>query len=188
MSHSLTLTEDTRLAVSSRLRNPPNAPYEPLTCPRWLNKEFKFLLATLHTNLLKNILDLLHKNLRDCRDKRSLWVTAFISLLSLSMVTESMQVSVLCKEETDKENKTIPQDNTQAESDVSRMDEKLDLLIRIFRKKYGIAENRIGKGFNPLRESDDRDSLDQHARTFAVEVGHIIQSYRTCPNPVGEYS
>lgn len=187
MSHSLTLTEDTRLAVSSRLINPPNVPYEPLTCPRWLNKELKFLLATLHTNLLKDVLELLHKTLRDCRDTTSLWAIAFISLLSLSMVTESMQVSVLCKEATDKENKTIPQDDAQAELEIHHMDERLDLLIRIFQKKYGSAENRAGKGFRPLRDPKDRDSLDQPARTFAVDVGHIIESYGTCPTCVGEY-
>lgn len=188
MAHSLTLTEDTRLEVSLKLIKRPSTPYGPLTCPRWLNKELKFLMARLHADLLKVVLDLLHKNLRDCRDKRSLWAIAFISLLSLSMVTESLQVSVRCKEETDKEMETIPPCDTQAESDISEMDKKLDLLIRLFRKKYGIAENRVGRGFNPVRDADDRESLDQPARTLAVEVGQIIQSYRTCPHLSGEYN
>ena len=138
-------------------------------------------MARLHTDLLRDVLEILQKNLRNGRDKNSLWAIGFIGLLSLSMVTESMQVSVRCKEETDKEMAALPQDDTRAKSDVSLMDEKLDHLIMIFRKKYGIVENRVGKGFNPLRESDDREALDQPTRMFAVEVGHIIQSYRTCP-------
>lgn len=184
MTHSLTLTEDTRVEVSSKLMNPPQTPYEPLTCPRWLNKELKFLVARLHIDLMKEVLVLLHTTLRDGKKKKSLWAIAFIGLLSLSMVTESLQVSVRCKEETDKEMKMILKDDTRADSDVNLMDNRFDLLLWIFRKKYGIAENRVGKGFCPLRESDDRESLDQPARTFAVEVGHIIQSYRTCPNDV----
>lgn len=143
-------------------------------------------MARLHANLMKEILELLHKTLRDSRDKKRLWAIAFISLLSLSMVTESLQVSARCKEETDKEMNAMAQYDTLAELDL--MDEKLHLLTRFFRKKYGLAENKVGKGFNPLRDSENRKQLDRSAQTLAVEVGRIIQSYRMCPILVREYS
>ena len=181
MTHSLTLIEDTRSEIFSMLMNPPDTPYEPLTSPRWLNKELKFLMSRLHTDLLKNVLELIHKTLRDCRDKKSLWAVAFIGLLTLSMVTESMQHSIRCKEETDKEMHVIPREDTTAELYLSRMDEKLDLLVRIFQKKYGIRENKEGKQkteFNPVRDLSDRALLDQPARRLAGDVDRILMEYR----------
>ena len=181
MTHSLTLTEDTRADVYSRLRNPPDIPYEPGTSPRWLNKELKFLMSTLHTDLKNHMLELLHKNLRDCKEKRLLWVIAFIGLLTLSMVTESMQVCVRCKEETDKQMGALAKDDSTAKSEVNRMDERLDFLMRIFWKKYHVAEHKGGKAkaeFNPVRDLKDRGSLDGPAQIFAREVDRVIRDYR----------
>lgn len=180
MTHSLTLTEDTRADVYYRLRNRPDTLYEPLTCPRWLNKEFKFLMSTLHTDLLKNILELLHKNLRDGKQTRLLWAIAFIALLTLSMVTESMQISVRCKEETDKEMGTLPRHDSTAQSEIDHMDERLDLLMRIFRKKYRITEHMDGNGkagFNPVKDLKDRSLLDEPAQMFARDIDRVTRDY-----------
>ena len=181
MAHCLTLTEDTRPYVYANLRNPPNIPYEPLTCPRWLNKELKFLMSTLHTGLMEKVLELLHKNLRDGGKKRLLWATNFIGLLTLSIVTESMQVCVRCKEETDKAMGVLLENDTTAKSEIIRMDERLYFVMRLFRKKYGITEHKNGKGkteFNPVKDLEDRISLDQPAQLFARDVEHVIRSHR----------
>lgn len=180
MTHSLTLTEDIRIAIHAMLINPPAAPYEAQTCPRWLNKELKFLLSALHTTLMKKMLDLLHKNLRrDNKEKKSLWATAFMSILTLAMVTESMQVSVRCKQATDEEMGITPPEDPQKE--INGMDDRLDWLSEIFRQKYGNTGNKNGKGrkeFNPLEDLNDRRSLDQPAQTFACDVDRIVEHYR----------
>lgn len=181
MTHCLTLTEDTRANVYSSLNNRPDTPYGPLTCPRWLNKELKFLMSKLHIDLTKHVLELLHKNLRDCKEKRLLWAAAFIGLLTLTMLTESMQVSIRCKEETDKDMGTLPRNDSTAESDIKLQDETLDRLMRIFWKKYSIKERKDGKAnveFNPVKDLRDRDLLDEPARMFARDVDRVIGNYR----------
>lgn len=182
MTHSLTLTEDTCADVYSKLVNPPNTPYESRTCPRWLNKELKFVLSTLHSDLMHNVLGLLQRNLRESKEKRSLWARAFIGLLTLSMVTESMQVSVRCKEETDKKWGTIPKNDTTAESEITYMDQRLESLLGIFRMKYGATDYKDGKSkkteFTPITNLKDRDSLDEPAQRLAKAVNGIVRDYR----------
>ena len=181
MNHSLTLQENTRADVKASLLNPPHTPYEALTCPRWLNKELKFLMSTLHVDMTKIMLYHLHRSLRDSREKTSSWATCFIGLLTLSIVTESMQVSVRCKEETDKEMGIITNDAKVAESEIRYMDERLDLLMRFFQKKFGVTEciNRKAKKteFNPIQNLNDRNLLDRPAHTLAQNVERVIKSH-----------
>ena len=97
------------------------------------------------------------------------------------MVTESLQVAVRCKEETDKEMGLLPQGDKRAETDISLMDERLDLLMRLFRQKYKSIGQRHGKGkldFNPVEELKDRNSLGQPAQMLAQHVDRVTRSYR----------
>ena len=92
MTHSITLLEGTQTQVTTKLHSQPTKPYGVHTCPRWLNKQLKFLLSTLHRDLLEEILESIHKTLHDVSTKNSkkVWTRLFIGLLVLSMFSESI--------------------------------------------------------------------------------------------------
>ena len=111
-----------------------------------------------------------------------------MGLLTLSMVTESLQVAVRCKEETDKEMGLLPQGDARAETDISLMDERLDLLMRLFRQKYKSTGQRHGKGkleFNPIKDHEDRNSLDQPAQMLAQHVDRVTKCHRNSQSSHG---
>ena len=117
-----------------------------------------------------------------------MWAVDFMGLLTLSMVTESLQVAVRCKEETDKEMGLLPQGDARAETDISLMDERLDLLMRLFRQKYKSMGQRHGKGkleFNPVKDYKDRNSLDQPAQMLAQHVDRVTKSHRNSQSSHG---
>lgn len=84
MTHSLTLVEDTKVDVYRRLKNPPSGEFGIHTCPRWLNKQIKFLLSTLHHDLLRDFLNKVQDALR-LSSKKHLWAALFASLIVLAM-------------------------------------------------------------------------------------------------------
>ena len=138
-------------------------------------------MSAIHVELFKDVLHRLHRTLRDCKNKMLIWAVDFMGLLTLSMVTESLQVAVRCKEETDKEMGLLPQGDARAETDISLMDERLDLLMRLFRQKYKSTGQRHGKGkleFNPVNDLKDRNSLDQPAQMLAQHVDRVTKSHR----------
>ncbi|KAL8674324.1 MAG: hypothetical protein Q9168_001253 [Polycauliona sp. 1 TL-2023] len=176
MSHSLTIVEDTRDAVYRQLKQRPDNPFGHHTCARWLNKQIKFLLSTLHQDVLKGVLSKLQDTLRKANSKEH-WASLFASLAIVAMTTESQEVTVLCKEETDKQEGTIGPDDRTAEKDIAQMDETFDLLRRLFHQKF---RTLLPKGLNPLRDLTDRDGLPDHAsRSLAAKGNEVLEQYHT---------
>lgn len=177
MTHSWTLTENTKNKVFDQLWRKPSGPFQVHTCPRWLNKQLKYLMATAHKELMRKVLagiqDKLHLS-----NKKATWATVFVSLLMLSMTTESLQVAVRGKEAIDKrEGILMPEDGT-AQTTIDKIEERLNFLIRLYRKKYGATEERE-MTFNPLKEGSrayaDLGSPDQ---SLAREMKDVIDTYR----------
>lgn len=184
MTHSITLVEGTQTKVARQLRNGPNEPYGIHTCPRWLNKELKFLLSSLHKALLHGTLEWTHKLLRNMSTKKckASWAQLFISLLTLSMVLESLQVAVRCKEDTDKSEGVVDFDDLSADSALKNIDERLDGLTKMFRQKYTM-HGKQEKGFNPISKDTDREDLDDlPSKTLAVQVKALIDKHRKIKN------
>lgn len=175
----MTLVEGTQSRVAFRLQKRPNESYGIHTCPRWLNKELKFLLSTLHQSVLQGILELTEKTFREGSRKKAKvsWPRWFISILVLSMVTESLQVAVRCKEETDKGEGIVGLNDKSATITLKTMDERLDFMTKIFRQKYGM--NGKGKDeFNPIEKIGDREHLDNlPSETLAMQVKALIDKY-----------
>ncbi|KAL9633462.1 MAG: hypothetical protein Q9204_003383 [Flavoplaca sp. TL-2023a] len=174
MTHSLTIVEDTKEFVYKQLRNKPKNPFGNHTCARLLNKQIKYLLSTLHEDVLRDVLNRVQDTLRHSK-RKDLWAPLFASIVILAMTIESLEVTVRCKAETDKQEGTIDQDDRKADEEIARMDDRFDLLRRLFHQGY---RTLLPKGFNPLRDLTDRSQLvDNASRTLAAKAGNIVMQY-----------
>ncbi|KAL8729488.1 MAG: hypothetical protein Q9166_004736 [cf. Caloplaca sp. 2 TL-2023] len=173
MTHSLTLVESTRDEVYRWLKNPPPKQFGHHTCARWLNKQIKFLLSTLHRRILKVVLNKIQDTLRVSNNK-SLWAPLFVGMVILAMTTETLQVTVRCKEETDKQEEVIAQDDKTADEAIALMDERFDFLRRLFHQRY---RTLLPRGLNPIRSPQARARLDDASQSLAAKASEIIEQY-----------
>lgn len=174
MTHSLTLVEDTKAEVYQRLRNPPPVAFGRHTCPRWLNRQIKFLLSALHYELLRDILHLMQEALR-LSNSKPMWAALFASMVVLATTTESQQVAVRCKETLDKQEGTIAEWDRTAMEAIKEMDKQFMFLRNLFHQKYRTHQK---KGFNPLLNFDNRNRLDTASQSLATKAADIVESYR----------
>ncbi|KAL8810912.1 MAG: hypothetical protein Q9200_002214 [Gallowayella weberi] len=176
MTHSLTLVEDTKDTVYEQLWNPPGEKFGHHTCARLVNKQFKFLLSPLHRDLLKNVLNKVQQNLRSSDKKKVFWAPLFACMVILAMTIETLQVSVRCKEQTDKQEGTIDQDDKTADKAIAEMDDRYDFLKNLFHQGYRTLQP---KGLNPLRCPQDRGRLEDGAsQSLAAKASDIVEHYR----------
>ncbi|KAL8764298.1 MAG: hypothetical protein Q9184_000003 [Pyrenodesmia sp. 2 TL-2023] len=173
MTHQLTLLENTKDSVYEQLNNPPPEKYSNHTSPRWLSRQIKFLLATLHRDVMKSVLGLVQDTLRRA-DRKPLWAALFASMLVVAMMTETQQQTLRCKEKTDKQEGTIRPGDETADEAIGLMDERFELLKNLFHQGYRTLSP---KGFNPLQSSANRDSLDQASQLFAAKASAIVEQH-----------
>ncbi len=126
---------------------------------------------------MENILGKLTQTLRGSK-KTSSWAVNFASLLMLGMVNESIQVTLRCKEATDKAEGTIDQHDETAKRESILIDEKFDLLQDLYHRGYKTQGAKGKPSFNPLRSAVDREKLDAPANQLAQNVGDVVESYR----------
>ena len=94
----------------------------------------------------------------------------------LAITTESQEVTVRCREETDKLEEMIPQNDTRANDAIGRMDEGFeDYLKCFFHQKYRTREK---KGFNPIGNPKQRAVLDNASNQLAEKASAIIEEHR----------
>ncbi|KAL8695443.1 MAG: hypothetical protein Q9218_000021 [Villophora microphyllina] len=171
MTHSLSLVEDTKDNVRKQLKNPPREDFGHHTCPRWLNRQIKFLLSALHYALLKEVLHRIQDALRLSNNK-PLWAALFASMVVLATITESQQVTVRCKEATDKQEGAIAQGDKTADEAIGRMDEQFLFLSNLFHQRF---RTHLNKGFNPLIDIKCRtEELDGPSQLLAVKAADIV--------------
>ncbi|KAL8992302.1 MAG: hypothetical protein Q9169_007207 [Polycauliona sp. 2 TL-2023] len=173
MSHSLTIVEDTRDSVYRQLKNRPENPFGYHTSARWLNKQIKFLLSTLHQKVFEEMLSGLQDTLRHSK-RIDFWAPLFASMVVLAITTELLEVTVRCKEQTDKQEDIIKPDDKTADRDITQMDERFDLLIRLFHQGY---RTLLPKGFNPLQNPTGRNDLDHAGISLASKGREIVEQY-----------
>ena len=168
MTHCWTLVEDTKDEVYRRLIAKPATPFGIHTCPRWLNKQLKYLMASLHKEIMRTVLEKLHRTLRN--SSKTSWAAAFATLLILSITTESMQVAVRCKEDTDVVEDLISQWAKRPTQFVVDMDSKLDEVVCLFHAKYG--------KFDPAERATYPQNLEKSSRDLALAINSIIEKHR----------
>lgn len=172
MTHQLTLVESTKDNVYERLNNPPTERYGHHTSPRWLSRQIKFLLSTLHQEVMRNgVLYLVQDTLRRA-DRKPLWAALFASMIVLAMTTETQELTVRCKEKTDKGEGTIRLDDRAADDAINLMDERFQLMRNLFHQGYRTLST---KGFNPLQSPQDRAFLDEASQSLAAKANMIVE-------------
>ena len=175
MTRTLTLVESTEQQVYSQLQRRPAEGFGRHTSSRILNKELKHIVAPLYKNSWTKFLDQVHNALLvSHRDKLPSWATILGCLLTLAVTMESVQVSVRCKEATDKCDQVISKDSNVATLDLARMEEKWEILVSLFHKAY--------PRFKPLQKEEDREKLDTPSRELAQRIQTIIEKHRESPS------
>ena len=169
----MTLVESTKDDVYDRLKNPPPERYGHHTCPRLLNKQVKFLLCLLHQEVLEDVLGQIQEALRLSR-KSGTWAALFSGMVILAMTVGSLQVAVRGKEETDKSEGTIQQDDTTADEAVKSMEGQFEFLKNLFHQGY---RTLVPKGLNPLQNLQDRACLDGASQSLAAKASKIMEDH-----------
>ncbi|KAL8924617.1 MAG: hypothetical protein Q9208_003932 [Pyrenodesmia sp. 3 TL-2023] len=173
MVHQLTLVEDTKDSVYEQLKNQPPEKYGRHTSPRWLSRQFKFLLSRLHRDVMNSVLVLVQGTLRRA-DRKPLWAALLASMVVVAMTTERQQQTLRCKEKTEKQEGAIRPDDKTADEAISLMDEKFEFLKNLFHQGYRTLSP---KGFNPLKSSANRGSLDPASQSFAAKAHAIVEQH-----------
>ncbi len=163
MTNSLFLTKASLKEMASRLPNwsPPSPPDAAKVCPHLLNHQIKRIVAKLLIAELKEILEFLLEDPKNCNELSSRWASEFICLFALSLMTESMERSMLHKEKNQRGTNNIRR-FILAESET--MNEQLNLLIDRFSRKYTDLQYHI------------QESMDRSIHNLAKNILSIRSS------------
>lgn len=175
MTHTLTLEESSKEVVFSKLMRRPSEPFGPQTSARLLNKQMKFLFSALHKNLWSEALEGIHK-IFDTSNKSRFWGLPFCGLIIFAMMAEAMQMTIRCKEATDKSEKLISESDENATIEIEQMEEKWTTLQGLFHKAYIKCD--------PIHDDKIIRSLDAPSQQLAKSVRNIINKHRRCPQDI----
>ena len=167
MTRVLTLEESTKEQVFNKLRNRPKQTFGIHTSSRYLNKQLKCHFAPLQQDILKNLLNRIHQTL-PLATKKMYWATILASMLVLAITTETVQVNIRCKEQTDMIDGAISNEN--ATDDLELIEKNWDILTYLFRKAYCRLD--------PIWKINDRKQLDSTSQEFATKVKSIVEKHR----------
>lgn len=171
MMHTLTLVEREKEVVARRLLYRSSEPYGTHTSSRWLNKQLKFLLSTLHEELLKNTLRKINSLLESSQRPKT-WGSALTGLILLTMTIEAIQMIIRCKEATDKSENLIPEESEKATIDIENSEETWRFLQGLFYTTYHK---------NPIHNEKDRQNLkDAPSQQLASDVKSVIEKHSEC--------
>ena len=174
MTRALTLVEKTRDETYEKLKNPPRERFDHHTCPRFIDKQMKFLMSALHQDHLRGIMSKIQDMLR-ISNIRASWASLFVSMTILATTVDTLEATVRYKEEVDKQEGLISGDDETAATTIAAMDDKFDLLSTLFHQKF---RTLLPKGFNPVCDLKSRISLDDASQSLATQASEIIQQHR----------
>ncbi|KAL8783394.1 MAG: hypothetical protein Q9213_004653 [Squamulea squamosa] len=169
MTHTWSLAENTEGEVYRRLRNPPPGPVAHQTGARLLDTQIKFLLSTLHRDILEDVLNKMQDTVRtNCQIS---WAPLLVSMVIMAMTVELLEANVRCKEEVAKQEGMLGAEDRTADEEITLMDEKFNLLKRSFHQRY---KTLLPKAFNPLHKPQQHAGLDYASQSLAAKAGEII--------------
>lgn len=174
MTRALTLVEKTRDEIYEKLKNPPRERFGYHSCPRFLDKQMKFLMSALHRVVLKGILSKIQEIMR-ITNRKAFWASVFVSMTILATTMETLEATVRYKEEVDKQEGLISGDDETATRTIAAMDDKFDLLSRLFHQAF---RTLLPNGFNPVCDLTSRATLDDASQSLAAQASEIIQQHR----------
>ena len=170
MTHTFTLDDTTLSDIEYRLKTRPKTAFGVHTSSRFLNRELKFLLSTLHKDLMQDLLKSVHQRLR-VSDKPA-WTTIFAALLTLSMIGESMQACVRLKEDVDKRAGLVTEYDDKVSASQSLINEAFKFLQQSYHQRF---RTHGRNPYNPIQSVSDRSTMgDVPSQELAATVDRLI--------------
>ena len=166
MGHTLTILESTLPTVISKLqhsRAPKDLPHH--TSPKLANRQLKFFLSCLRTNIYKRILHWAQQVLRTSVKKRETWLHVFCAMIGFAMVLEEVQVTIQIQADAKITKGELSADYAYSEAynACDRIDNRFKLMIGIFQCKYRDrnwgAFGSFGPGTPELDDGPSREFL-----------------------------
>jgi hypothetical protein len=188
MSHTLTIAEETKGTILSRMHSyaSPTHYVEGFTSPRMTNRQLKYFFSRLqrqiHTNVL-NKLQQIFKSSKGC-DR---WLAAFVAVLGMCMALEDQQQTVhlvmSTRAESDEPGSLGRARDMQDQADHAcrEIDARVHFVQQIFRWKYNRKHNPL---LNPELDWEKESGFgDKSSVDFVRKVAHLVRenSKSTCP-------
>ena len=178
MTHAWTIREATLPHVYMILRHRPVEPYSAQTSPRLFNRQLKSYMTLIHRCQIALVLDGYSKQLPPSDTNLRHWAPSLIALLVLCMTSESLQASMRCKEETEKSQGILAEDDDGVKMDIENLDETIALLTELFARKHH-RKTKEKSAFNPIASAVDEQKLtDSIPRDLARRLKSIIKNHR----------
>lgn len=186
MSHTLTIAEETKGTLLSRMHSyaSPNYYIEGFTSPRMANRQLKYhfsrIQRTIHTNVL-NKLQQIFKSSKGC-DR---WLAAFVAVLGMCMALEDQQKTVhlvmSTRAESDEPGNPIRARDMQDQADHAcrEIDARVHFVQQIFRWKYNRKHNPL---LNPDMDWEKESGFgDKDSVSFVRKVAHLVRENSKLP-------
>lgn len=151
MGRTLTISEETLPSVLSNIKlsfRPQETKRH--TSPRLANRQLKFFFALLRLEVFNEILRWQQHTFHTSGSKQATWLTSFCALLGLAMVLEEVQRTLQIQADAKfRKNEMAQEEAIEEACDAcGRIDERFELLVRIFGWKYPLK--KFGDGsFGP---------------------------------------
>lgn len=174
MTRALTLVENTRDLTYGLLKHPPRRRFGHHSCPQFLDKQMKFVISSLHKDVLEAILSKFQDVLRISR-RKDFWAPWFISMAVLATAVETLEASVRLQEQVDRNEGLMFGDNNTAEETIAAIDDRFKTLSAIFHQTY---RTLLPGGLNPICNLTTHAILDDASQSLAVQASEIIRQHR----------
>lgn len=172
MTRALTLVETTRDLTYGLLKHPPRRRFGHHSCPQFLDKQMKFVISSIHKDVLEAILSKFQEVMRTLK-RKAFWAPWFISMAVLAAAVETLEASVRLQEQVDRNEGLMFGDNNTAGETIAAMDDRFNTLSALFHQTY---RTLLPGGLNPI--CDLRDDLDDASQSLALQASEIIRQHR----------
>ncbi|KAF2752443.1 hypothetical protein EJ05DRAFT_345993 [Pseudovirgaria hyperparasitica] len=144
VSHTLTIPEEHKVEILSKLSNYGPDDYGDKTSPRLANRQIKHFYARLQREMMKMLLGRLQNMLEGSRGYDE-WTDAFIIVLGLAIATEGIlkNVNSILDSRVGQGDCEMSFAEESANEAVRRIDGCFDIIIELFQKKYARSCNPI---------------------------------------------
>lgn len=139
IGHAITIEKDAQDSVISRLvRDNDPSLYQEWTSPRMANIQLKQIFSEIRDEIMRLTLNRLHQIFRSAKDKNRTWLSSFVIMLGIAMVSEDYQhlLYIQADHYISQNEKTEYDAKWDAREGCTQIDEGFEFLEKLFHSKY----------------------------------------------------
>lgn len=180
MGHTLTIPDPYLQEVIDHVKFTPSKPWCSHTSPRLANRQLKFYFGVLRWQMYDEILKSLQQVLRYSTQKDENWLFSFCAILGLAMVLEEVQRTIWIQADAKIVKNEAPYylAITEAQNACQRIDDRFDLLVKLFQLKY--RDRKWGE--NGSFGAGTPQFEDREQQIFCADVWSILNEGRKFPS------